>query len=204
MQEAKTLMYKVSEDPKPVHKIPFLIDKSQDTEMRSEPLSTPASPLALGVCVNEIMRRWMSCKTRKNDVCKVSLGFNSAAELARESPGIMSSEPLPLLTITDVNMECIDDVSAEDTVGTAGVSLGVHVCADAATRLPDLLRELKNQFDNEEDYMRQCRSAIFVAASQASFLSAVASSLSSGYTNASVASSKKICLLYTSPSPRDS
>ena len=192
VQEAKTLMYKVSQDPRPVHNIPFLIDKSQDTEMRREPLSTPASPLALGVCVNEIMRRWMSCKTRKNDVCKVSLGFNSAAELARESPGIMSSEPLPLLTITDVNMECIDDVSAEDPVGTAGVSLGVHVCADAATRIPDLLRELKNQFDNEEDYMMQCRSAIFVAASQASFLGAVASSLSSGYTNASVASSKKI------------
>ena len=204
--ETKNMLLEASKDFNPTHKLPYFVKKSQDVKMRSEPIATPASPLALGICINEIMRRWMSCKTRKNDVCKVSLGFNSTAELTRECPGIMSSEPLPMLTMTDINMECIDDPddpdNAEDTAHTANtahattklanVSLGVHVCADAATRVPDLLREMVGNFEREEDYLKQCRAAIFVAASQASFVGAVGSSLSSGHANASVASSKKI------------
>ena len=192
VEEANNMLRDIPDTNSTSCKVPVLLGKSQDCELRSEPLSTPASPLALGIGSNEILRRWMSCKTRKNDACKVPLGFNMAADLARESPGIMSSEPLPMLTITDINVECVGEESARD--GMVDASLGVHVCADAAARVPDLLHALatSSRQSTERDFMKQCRAAIFVAASQASFVGAVASSLSSGYTNASVASSKKI------------
>ena len=43
---------------------------------RKEPICTPASPLAVGICASEALRRWMIGKTRKNDPCLKHLGVS--------------------------------------------------------------------------------------------------------------------------------
>lgn len=194
VDETTHLLEQANQHESRVRRYPIPIAKSQSKDTRSEPLSTPASSLAVGICNSEMTRRWMTCKTRKNDTCKVNLGFSSASELSREMPGIMSSEPLPMLTITDVEMECYGEPVFKEgrRLGQVPVSVGVHVCGDGATRLTDVLSNLGTQLENDVDYLKQCRAAIFVAASQASYIGVVSGSLSSGYTNASVASSKKI------------
>jgi hypothetical protein len=195
VDELKKLHSKEASINTPKLKFPQLLKKSQQNEFRSEPLCTPSSPLAVGICANEMLRRWMAGKTRKNDPCKKHLGFSSPSEVSKEMPGIMSSEPLPLLTITDVEMERVGDVRrVSPTIGKAPVAMGIHVCGDGAARLPELLDMLCDQARNcpPQTVMREARAALFTAASQASFIGCVASSLASGYTNASVASSKKI------------
>lgn len=175
-------------------KLPMLLKSSHNNDVRSEPLCTPSSPLAVGICANEMLRRWMVGKTRKNDPCKKHLGFSSPSEVAKDMPGIMSSEPLPLLTITDVQIEQIAEVSrTPQTMDKAPVAIGIHVCGDGAVRLPELLDALCATFETDDlKVMRETRAALFTGASQASFVGCVASSLTSGYTNASVSSSKKI------------
>lgn len=178
--------------------LPQLIGKSQRNEGRSEPISTPSCPLAVAICCNEMLRRWMAGKTRKNDPNKVHLGFASTSEMNQEQAGIMSSEPMPMLTITDVEAEVLGEVvkvgGASD--GHVPVALGLHVCGDGALRIPELLNalsdHLKHSSNFEMEYLNQSRAALFVAASQASYVSVVGSSLMAGYANASVASSKKI------------
>ena len=198
-EEAKQLKALVEADEKAdvavtVSSHAHLMRKSQVAESRVEPLCTPASPLAVGIGTNEMMRKWMSGKTRKNDPCRKHLGVSSPSEMCRDVPNIASSEPLPMLTITDVEMERVGEATPTSPLfSKVGVSLGIHVCGDCAVRLPELLSALALHTQGDAlAHARQARAALFVSASQASFIGVVASSLASGYTNASVASSKKI------------
>ena len=179
--------------------LPKLIAKSQNNNLRTvEPLCTPSSPLAVGINSNETLRRWMTGKTRRNDPCMKLLGFSSHQEVSKDMPSIMSSEPLPLLTITDVEIECIGDATqtypnTNHVVEKVPVSVGIHVCADGAARVPEVVDRLFRKLKNDAvKVMRESRAALFVASSQASFIGCVSSALTSGYTNTSVANSKKI------------
>jgi len=195
VDELKKLHSKEVSINAPKLKLPQILKKSQKSEFRSEPLCTPSSPLAVGICANEMLRRWMAGKTRKNDPCKKHLGFSSPSEVSKEMPGIMSSEPLALLTITDIEIERVGEIRrVSPSMGKAPVAMGIHVCGDGATRLPELIDQiwLQAQHLSPQQKMQEARAALFTAASQASFIGCVASSLTSGYTNASVASSKKI------------
>lgn len=199
VDELKKLHSKEVSINAPKLKLPQMLKKSQQSEFRSEPLCTPSSPLAVGICANEMLRRWMAGKTRKNDHCKKHLGFSFPSEVSKEMPGIMSSEPLPLLTITDIEMERVGEIRrVSPSVGKAPVAMGIHVCGDGAIRLPELIDRLwvQAQHLSPQQKMQEARAALFTAASQASFLGCVASSLTSGYTNASVSSSKKISVRY--------
>jgi len=201
VDELKKLHSKELSINAPKINLPHIIKKSQQSEFRSEPLCTPSSPLAVGICANEMLRRWMAGKTRKNDPCKKHLGFSSPSEVSKEMPGIMSSEPLPLLTITDIEMERVGEIRhVSPLIGKAPVAMGIHVCGDGAARLPELLDMLCNQtrHGSPQKVMQEARAALFTAASQASLIGCVASSLTSGYTNASVASSKKISVRHAS------
>ena len=194
LEEAKKLHATVAKGRLAQSKLPCLLGKSQLNDMRIEPLSTPSCPLTVGICVNEMMRRWMAGKTRKNDPCKKHLGFSAPSEVSKDMPGIMSSEPLPMLTITDIGMERTGE--ARPVTGSsskAPTCMGIHVCGDGAVRVPELLEQLRSLCaDDAARLVRESRAALFVSASQASFIGVVGSSLTSGYTNASVASSKKI------------
>lgn len=109
----------------------------------------------------------------------------------------MSTEPSPLLTITDFDIERIGSPRplSGGRVGCAKAAVAVHVCGDGAVRVPELLEAMRAHLLPEKKlacYVRQARAALLVAASQASFVGAVGGALTAGYTNASVASSKKI------------
>lgn len=176
---------------------PTWMSTSKRDAGRSEPVCTPASGLAVGLGANETLRRWMAQKTRRNDQCIKHLGLSSPAELSREVPGIMSSEPLPLLTLTDVEVETLGaprptQSGRLDRMMSVEAAVGLHVCGDGATRVPELLEALHTAGLSPSEHAQQSRAALLVAASQASFIGAVGSALSAGYTNVAIASSKKI------------
>lgn len=180
-----------------VESFPSLQQTSKCSDSRYEPVCTPVPALAVGIYANECIRRWMARKTRKNDPCIKHLGFSVPSELSRDVPSIMSSEPSPMLTITDFDIELPRETLWErmpgDKLSTAEAAVGLHVCGEGATRLPELLEAMVRKPGlDAAAYAMQARAALFVAASQASFVSAVGSALSAGYTNVAVASSKKI------------
>lgn len=193
-QEAKDAHSKTAATHMPFsERFPSLVAISKNSKARKEPIPTPAPALAVGIGTNEVLRRWMAEKTRKNNPCLKHLGFSLSTELSKEMPGIMSSEPLPLLTITDFEIERID---APRSIGSsklsdAKVSIGLHVCGDGAARIPELLQTLRTVLP-PETYVAQARAALFVAASQSSFVGNVGASLAACYTNAAISSSKKI------------
>ena len=62
--------------------------------------------------MNELLRRCMQYRTRKNEPCKVLLGVHSNAEVTREMPPVMDSEPMPLATICDFGLRVPKEVGA--------------------------------------------------------------------------------------------
>ncbi len=176
-------------------RFPSITGQSKRSDLRSEAICTPASSLAVGICANEALRRWMAHKSRKNDPCIKHLGFSCNSELQKDVPGIMSTEPSPLLTITDFEIERLGAPRPlSGKVSSAKAAVALHVCGDGATRVPEMLAAMRSRMlpQNEVGYTLQARAALFVAASQASFVGSVGGALTAGYTNASVASSKKI------------
>lgn len=197
VDETKDLHSRVSSSRLPhEERFPMLMGVSRSSSARCEPICTPASALSVGICANEALRRWMSDKTRKNNPCIKHLGFSCAAELSKDVPGIMSSEPLPLLTITDFEIERVDPVrrTGNSALGDAKVSIGLHVCGDGVARVPEVIAAMRTHVypTSKIDYVTQSRAALFVAASQASFIGHVGGALTAGYANAAIASSKKI------------
>ncbi len=175
---------------------PTLLYTSKRSCDRREPLCTPAPSLAVGIYANESIRRWMARKTRKNDPCIKHLGYSMPSELSRDVPSIMSSEPSPMLTITDFDVELSRETEWPrnmDCVSYTEAAVGLHVCGDGVTRLPEILEAMQDMKGlGDAEYTMQARAALYVAASQASFVGAIGSALSAGYAITSVASSKKI------------
>lgn len=193
VQEATAALAEASREGPLRDRFPTLCSVTHAGPLRSEPICTPAPPLAVGIVVNEAMRRWMSTKTRKNNPCLKHLGFTAPADLNKDCPSIMSSEPLPLLTITDFEVERTG-APAEGAAPQVDVAYGIHVCGDGATRVVDLLAAMAADWKSTQPLRlaREGRAALFVAASQSSYVGNVGCALTSGYANAAIASSKKI------------
>ena len=166
---------------------------------RMEPFVSPASRLAFGIAIGEELRTWMLGKVRKGDPLKVCLGVASAAELAKDTPAIITSEPPPLLAMTDFEMEVLPPadgrlpVPGPDETAMVDVGVAVHVCGEAATRVPEVLRALRAELPPVA-FARQARAVILAASSQASYIGNVGSVISAGCSNAAIASSKKIAV----------
>lgn len=185
--------------------LPTVRAVDQDPESRKEPLCSPATRLALAIGVNEEIRTWMIGKTRKNDPCKVVLGVITPQERARDAPAIINSEPPPLLTIVDYNLDLLPeakpaaieaqiDQSADNVCPNVPFGLGLHVCGDGATRVPEILAALHVELKDKTDssFALQARSIIWGAMSQSSYISNVGSVICAGYANSAISSSKKI------------
>ena len=189
--------------------LPTLMELSQDTKIRREPLCTPASRIALGIALNEELRTWMMGKTRKNDPTKVMLGVSSAQDRARDAPHIVNAEPPPLLTIVDINLDLTEhgETSLYDWGENAHrhlppeeakvardveFDMALHVCGDGVTRVPEMIKALKAECESVHDFVRQARATIWAATSQASYISNVGPTISAGYANTAISSSKKI------------
>lgn len=178
---------------------PRLLHVEKDGPRRTEPVPTPSSPVALGIGANEALRRFMAGRTRKNDPCIKYLGHGSVADMNKDLPSVIASEPLPLLTMTDLEMERVGETKtfeAHPKVGCARVAMAIHVCGDSATRVVDLIDAMHRA--NPSDARRftlEARAAILAASSQASFIGgSLSGTISCGYINAAVASSKKIAV----------
>jgi len=167
---------------------------------RIEPLCTPASRLALGIGYNEELRTWLMFKSRKNDPCKVRLGYATVQDLNKETPSLINSEPPPLLTIVDFNVEVLPfsemPTPNKDGTTTVDVGMALHVCGDAATRVPEMLRALRAELPVVQ-YVLQARATIYAASHQATYISNVGSTISAGHANSSICSSKKIAVADT-------
>ena len=126
------------------------------------------------------------------------------AEKQRDAPPIINAEPPPLLTIVDFNLELLPDGvnhlyhhSEHDPHATqcpdVDFGLALHVCGDGATRVPEMLVALHNELlQPVSKFVRQARACIWAAMSQASYIGNVGSTISAGFANSAISSSKKI------------
>jgi len=187
-------------------------DGSDAPAPRTEPLCTPASWLAVGLGINEEVRTWKVGKSRKNDPLKVQLGVSSDHDKQKDVPNVLNSEPPPLLTVVDYNLDVIDTAepwteAPNDADGTRPLEVGValHVCGDSAIRVPEVLAALTNEDadDTEHDgqsYYRgisiesalRKRAVLWAASSQASYISNVGPVVAAGAANTAVQGSKKV------------
>ena len=187
--------------------VPTLLAMKQDDKTRSEPLCGPATRLALGIALNEELRTWMAGKSRKNDPCKVLLGVATAQERARDAPAIINAEPPPLLTIVDFHLELMPEARGFDNPPSperlmnpcpdVPFGLGLHVCGDSATRVPEMLNALLSECLMECDFVREARATVWAAMSQSSYIGNVGATISAGFANSAISSSKKISVCYT-------
>ncbi len=140
-----------------------------------EPYCLPCPRFGVGIRVNELLRRQMLGRTRKNGPTKLSLG-PASTEGSKDAPPIMDAEPLPLATLTDVTIE---------HTGT----LALHVCLEAGVRVCDVVTEMAARPDYEP---LQGMALLLVGSSQASFIAEMAGAVSSSRINESVSSSKRM------------
>jgi len=157
-----------------------------DSGRRREPRCAPASAMGVGFRLNELLRRWMLGRSRKNDPCRVLTSDATQSEL-REGNPIADCEPLPLATIVDAT------ISAEpayrhpqdgSAIGESRFGVSLHVGVHNAVRLPEIL-------SNTESLWKR-RALLFVGSNHASLIGDTGSSISAGACNTSINNSKKI------------
>tara|TARA_Y100000817_G_scaffold314409_1_gene313145 strand:+ start:5947 stop:10713 length:4767 start_codon:yes stop_codon:yes gene_type:complete len=184
----KGLLATPSVGPIPVSEV---CGSSQQPKLRGEPKCSDNSALAVGLAMNEAIRVWPIGKTRRGDEAKhIALPEESPNPL-RDAPGIMDSEPLPLMTITDVGIEVLegwdhDGFDAFNSTGETKCAVALHTCADGAIRLPEVL--------NLNLTVLEKRALLWAGMSQASYIDDVGSSITAGIVNSNIASSKRLSL----------
>jgi len=157
---------------------------SQDDKHRVEPLCTPCSRLGIGIRINELLRRWMIDRTRKNGIAAVLCGLHTVDDIPKDLGLIMDSEPLPMAIIVDLKTRSQDlqETHLKSKFETVGASL--NVCMDGAIRVPELVSQTDKLFER--------RALMITASSQASYISDAGSAMSAQWANCSSASSKKV------------
>lgn len=182
---------------------------------RLEPYCTPAPRLSKGLQMNELLRRCMQGRSRKNEPCKLLLGVHTNAEVTREMPAVMDSEPMPLATITDFGLRVPTEVGAAPGAGipdhvraprvqNISASLSLHVCLDSAIRAPEMIASLDAAEAGNRAAIHKQRALLYVGSSQASFISESGTAICAAASNANINSSKKISVrsrsnLHTTP-----
>lgn len=195
-EEGRQLYQKASEMHPGRHETDRLttetLAKAANPTDRIEPYCTPAPRLAVGIRINELIRRFMERRSRKNEPCKVLLGYHTNAEVTRDVPPIMDAEPMPLATITDFSIR----VDAQDchtrNIHESGsppcehvaAAVALHLCLDSAVRAPEMIALLDSTWHK--------RALLLIGASQASYIGDVGGAVSAAWANANINSSKKI------------
>lgn len=169
-----------------------VLGDSQDGN-RVEPFCSGNSHLVLGVGLNEAKRVWLHGKTRKNDQCKWSAKLHFDHEVPKDFPSIDDTEPSPMLTMTDMSLESMNNCNPEDKFGDGdrfenkSFCAGLTVCGDGAIRLTEAIHLLNSEFD-----VLQICALVWVGISQSSYVGDVGASICAGYANTAIASSKKM------------
>ena len=159
----------------------------------TEPHCGRDSPrLAIGLRINELLRRVRNGKNRKHKPANMLLSVASDRELSMETADVPSSEPWPLATICNftTHAHIRKDARTRDAV-QAGMrshefetSATLHICLERAVRVPEALHWTT-------DLMRR-RALLYVAASQASLIGDLAMSMSAVSANTSIANAQRI------------
>jgi hypothetical protein len=165
---------------------------SQSEKHRLEPVCSPCSRLAIGLRLNELLRRWMIGRTRKNGIAFVVCGLGSTDEIPKDLGFIMDNEPIPMAIITNVTTYADeqetkideDKLRSQKYSDFATISASLNICVDSAVRVPELVSKTTDLF--------QRRALMIVASSQASYVGDVGAALSAQWANCSSASSKKV------------
>lgn len=163
-----------------------VLQTSQKNACRLEPICNPCSRIGIGIRLNELLRRWMTNRTRKNGIAAVSCAEEDDLlnNIPKDMGWIMDSEPLPLSIIVDFKMHCESVPSPQPTPTWTTVGASFNVCLDGAVRVPELVNNVSKLFER--------RALIICASSQASYISDVGAALSAQWANCSSASSKKV------------
>lgn len=160
-----------------------LLGISRKPECRIEPLVAPCSKLGVGLRLNELMRRWMAGRTRKNYPVMVLCGIRTSALVAKDVPLVIDTEPLPMAILTDFSLKALPGITSTEP-GHTSVAASLHVCLDGAVRVIDVLTKISDVF--------QRRALLYVASSQASYIGDVGSAISACSANCSSSNSKKV------------
>ena len=169
-----------------------IIGTSQADAKRVEPLCTPSSRLGIGLRLNELLRRWMITRTRKNGIAAVLCGLHSPDDVQKDLGLIMDSEPLPLGILVDFRTFVPPSVASAPNVATgpsepsefATIGASLNICVEGAVRVPEIVQRADKLFER--------RALMLAASSQASYISDVGAALSAQWANCSSASSKKV------------
>ena len=159
----------------------------------TEPHCGRDSPrLAIGLRINELLRRVRNGKNRKHKPANMLLSFASERELSMETADVPSSEPWPLATICNFTTHAHvrkdartrDAVLADLRSHDLKTSATLHICLERAVRVPAALQQIN-------DVMKR-RALLYVAASQASLIGDLAMSMSAVSANTSIANAQRI------------
>ena len=125
-----------------------------DVWARSAKPATASSRTALRrrasrwVRLNELLRRFMQGRRRKNEPCKVLLGYHTHAEVGARRAADHGHRADPAGTITDFNIRVEAQattrtqhpgVGAHSTASTCRRRISLHVCLDGAIRAPEMI-----------------------------------------------------------------
>ena len=185
-------------------------------DKRTEPLCLPASKLALGINIQELLMKFRSATvaTRKNKQTATrgsSRGVNGgggkkdAAIGASEAPNLIDSEPLPMLMITDLTLQArasaVDEVLGSlptharrplDFCGTPLPEPTFTMPVDAAVHIvgqsPIRLPELLRR----TECARHAIALVLCASSHASLIDDLGASVATGYATSNLNNSKRI------------
>ena len=80
-----------------------VLSTSQDDQSRTEPVCAPTSRLGVGLRLNELLRRYMIGRTRKNGISVVVCGLRAekaSDDIPKDLGSIMDTEPLPMAIVS--------------------------------------------------------------------------------------------------------
>ena len=155
---------------------------------RIEPYCLPAHRLAVGVRLNELLRRFMQGRARKNLACKLRY-LRPNGKGPKNNVSIMDTEPFPLATIVDFGVHVPKDSKqseCNDTKETVykRLNISLHVCLHNAIRAPEMIANITK--------LTEKRALLLVGSSQASFIGDVGGAISAINANTHINSAKKI------------
>ena len=163
-----------------------------------EPYATPASNLTLALEANEQARIILRAKCRRGDPCRHVCGVIAPAEMA-EAACEEHDRPQALLPIVDCKVEFLDKdepgeplPSRRDALlRTAAITL--TVCGDAPVRLVELLDAYVREVRSDKSLqVFQALALLHGGVARASEMNDIATSISAGHVNSSIASAKRI------------
>ena len=164
----------------------------------AEPYATPASNLTLALEANEQARIILRSKCRRGDPCRHVCGTIAPTEMA-EAACEEHDRPQALLPIVDCKVEFLDKVEPGEALPNRRdarlrtTAITLTVCGDAPVRLVDLLDAyVRESRPDKSDQVFEALALLHGGVARASEMNDVATSISAGHVNSSIASAKRI------------